>query len=64
MRGYTCPHYPILRKEQPRTMFTINPTKTNRGAERVQSDHLGRRLPLAGTDNQTPAAPFNGGCVS
>ena len=45
-------------------MFTINPTKTNRSAERVQSDHLGRRLPLAGADTQTPAAPFNGGCVS
>ena len=32
-------------------------------AERTQSDHLGRRLPLVGTDYQTPAVPFDGGRV-
>lgn len=41
----------------------FNPTSVST-AERTQSDHLGRRLPLAGTDYQALAAPFNGGCVS
>lgn len=44
-------------------MFAIDTTKTNYRAERTQSDRLGRRLPLVGTDTQTPAAPFDGGRV-
>lgn len=44
-------------------MFDIYTVETMKNAERLQSDHLGRRLPLAGTDPQ-PAAPFDGGRVS
>lgn len=44
-------------------MFTINTTQTNRSAERVQSDRIGRRLPLVGTDFPALAVPFDGGRV-
>ncbi len=40
----------------------FNPTSVTT-AERTQSDHLGRRLPLVSANYQ-PAAPFDGGCVS
>ena len=44
-------------------MITTNDKNQVDTAGRIQLDHLGRRLPLAGTDYQTPAAPFDGGCA-
>ncbi len=43
-------------------MLFVSKTKTTYTVERIQSGHLGRRLPLAGANYQTPAAPFHEGC--
>lgn len=44
-------------------MFAIYTVETTKNAERLQSNHAGCRLPFAGSD-YSPAAPFDGGCVS
>lgn len=46
-------------------MITHNFNQTSVStAERTQSDHLGRTLPLVGAYYPALAAPFDGGCVS
>ncbi len=42
-------------------MITLRTNLQVSTAERSQSDHFGQVLPLAGTDYQNPAAPFDGG---
>ena len=44
------------------TEFNVTPVSTN--AEQIQSDHLSRRLPLAGANHQSLPASSNGGRVS
>lgn len=44
------------------TEFNVTHVSTN--AEPIQSDHLSRRLPLAGANHQSSPASFDGGRVS